>query len=370
MDWTPEQAAALTAVSRWLKDPSGPQVFRLFGFAGTGKTTLAKELAKDVKRVAFAAYTGKAALVMRRAGCPGAVTLHRLIYRPDGEEEIGRRFVPQFIVCPESAAHFVDLIVIDECSMVDTELAEDLLSFRKKVLVLGDPGQLPPISNDAGYFTNAEPDFMLTEIHRQALDSPVLRLATLAREGKRLELGSYGSSSVVRDGDDVDLGASDQLLVGMNRTRRALNRELRKRRSRSGELPVTNDELICLRNNHRLGILNGEQFTVEENATNSARNVVKLKVTSRDLEEDQEPEELECTAFEHPFRGMDVPQLPWRVRARHNEFDYSYAITVHKSQGSQWSNVTVYDEWSGREHEKWLYTALTRAQTRVTVVIP
>ena len=85
--FSPQQDAALSAVADWLKAKPGqtgtPPLFRLFGYAGTGKTTLARHLAQDVDgKVLFAAFTGKAALVMRRKGCEGASTIHSLIYRP------------------------------------------------------------------------------------------------------------------------------------------------------------------------------------------------------------------------------------------------------------------------------------------------
>jgi exodeoxyribonuclease-5 len=84
--FTPHQDAALNAVAAWLKAGPGrgatPQVFRLFGYAGTGKTTLARHLAEGVDgEVLYAAFTGKAALVMRSKGCAGATTIHGLIYR-------------------------------------------------------------------------------------------------------------------------------------------------------------------------------------------------------------------------------------------------------------------------------------------------
>src|ERR671937_1012256 len=82
--FTPHQDAALRAASAWLKGARGrASIFRLFGYAGTGKTTLAKHLAQGVNgKVLFAAFTGKAALVMRRKGCESASTIHSLIYRP------------------------------------------------------------------------------------------------------------------------------------------------------------------------------------------------------------------------------------------------------------------------------------------------
>ena len=70
--------------------------------------------------------------------------------------------------------------MIDECSMVDEELGRDLLSFGKPILVLGDPAQLPPVKG-GGFFTETAPDVMLTEIHRQAEGSAIIRASRAAR---------------------------------------------------------------------------------------------------------------------------------------------------------------------------------------------
>src|SRR5262249_45869485 len=84
--FSPHQDTALKAVATWLKAKPGrratPQIFRLFGYAGTGKTTLAKHVAQAVDgKVLYAAFTGKAAQVMRNKGCTGASTIHSLIYK-------------------------------------------------------------------------------------------------------------------------------------------------------------------------------------------------------------------------------------------------------------------------------------------------
>jgi exodeoxyribonuclease V len=148
MIWPPQQEAALHAVAAWLKRGK-PQTFRLFGYAGTGKTTLAKKIAEDVKgEVAFGAFTGKAALVMRAKGCAEARTIHSLIYRAS-ETETGE---PSFVLNEDSAVARSKLVIIDECSIIDAELGRDLLSFGVPVLVLGDPGQLPPVKG-GGFFT-------------------------------------------------------------------------------------------------------------------------------------------------------------------------------------------------------------------------
>ena len=151
-EWSREQAAAIDKVGRWLK-AGEPQVFRLFGYAGVGKTTLARHVAEGAAgEAAFAAFTGKAALVMRAKGCAGASTIHALIYRASE----GAEGAPTFTLNEDGPASRAGLIVIDECSMVDAELARDLLSFGKPILVLGDPFQLPPVKG-GGYFTEARP---------------------------------------------------------------------------------------------------------------------------------------------------------------------------------------------------------------------
>src|SRR5262247_3344799 len=192
--FTPHQDAALTAASDWFRASRGrASIFRLFGYAGTGKTTLAKHIAEGVDgKVLFAAFTGKAACVMRSKGCHGASTIHSLIYkaRERGEE------TPTFELWDEAPASKARLIVIDECSMVDAELAHDLMSFGVPLLVLGDPAQLPPIQG-GGFFTDAKPDAMLTEVHRQARDNPIVRLSMDIRAGHALAGGQYGDSQVV-----------------------------------------------------------------------------------------------------------------------------------------------------------------------------
>src|ERR1700730_5457921 len=237
--FSPQQDAALTAVASWLKAKPGqggtPPLFRLFGYAGTGKTTLARHLAQDVEgKVLFADFTGKAALVMRRKGCEGASTIHSLIYRPIERESE----TPTFELWDDAPVAGAKLIVIDECSMVDAELGRDLMSFRVPLLVLGDTAQLPPIQGGGfftvappaaspirggGLFTVAQADIMLTEVHLQAINDPIVRLSMEIRSGQRLVPGDYGASQVVRR-DALDprrVRDADQGLVGRDGTRRA-----------------------------------------------------------------------------------------------------------------------------------------------------
>src|SRR5262249_43436350 len=281
--FTPHQDSALKAVADWLKARPGrsgtPQVFRLFGFAGTGKTTLARHIADGVDgEVKFAAFTGKAALVMRNKGCDNASTIHSLIYRAreSGVEQ------PSFELWDDAPASKAKLIVIDECSMVDAELGRDLMSFNVPLLVLGDPAQLPPIAG-GGFFTDAEPDAMLTEVHRQAQDDPIVRLSMDIREGRRLMPGQYGDTAVVeRAGlDPQRVLSADQVLVGRNATRRAYNQRMRERRGFSDALPMQGDKLVCLRNNKRKGLFNGGLWTVVERPR-LRRQILGLRIRPED----------------------------------------------------------------------------------------
>ena len=272
---SPQQAAAITAIVDWYRSRCAQQqVFRLFGYAGTGKSTITAAamqalgldpMARDgdgAGGVLFAAFTGKAALVMTRKGTP-ASTIHSLIYRVSEAtpEEIARvekelfdlqrglgRMAPAerafaetqirrlelrladihrptFLLNEGSRVRDADLIVLDEVSMVGPEMAADLLAFGKPILVLGDPGQLPPIKG-AGAFTEAPPDVMLTEIHRQAGESAIIRLATMARQGVEIPPGGHdehvwklprnavGAPQMLRGG---------QVICGRNSTRLWLN---------------------------------------------------------------------------------------------------------------------------------------------------
>jgi exodeoxyribonuclease-5 len=366
MKWSPQQDAALKAAGRWLSGRRGSQVFRLFGFAGTGKTTLARHLAEHVDgEVVFGAFTGKAAHVLRQKGCEGAQTIHSLIYRPaTTEDEDEPDEGPQFTIRRDAPAGDAALIIIDECSMVDEDLGRDLLSFGAPVLVLGDPAQLPPVKG-GGYFTDAEPDVMLTEVHRQAADNPIIQLSMQIREGEIPELGQHGAAEIVsrRDLDPERVMTADQVLVGTNRTRQRYNERLRERLGFDGDEPWVGERLVCLRNNKQKGLLNGGMWTVK------SRHGKKRGMLRLDLLPEDGGRVARVGVLPEFFRGQ-AADIPWPKRRSSDEFDFGYALTVHKAQGSQWDDVVLFDEsYAFREDRlKWLYTGVTRAAERLTVV--
>ncbi|NTA37581.1 ATP-dependent DNA helicase [Agrobacterium salinitolerans] len=374
MLFSPQQDEALKAVSRWLKEGRTP-VFRLFGYAGTGKTTLAKHFAENVDgEVLFAAFTGKAAQVLRSRGATNARTIHSLIYRPRGEEtvedeETGKTSVaPMFSINRQSPLAKAALIIIDECSMVDEQLGKDLMSFGTPILVLGDPGQLPPVSG-GGFFTEQEPDYLLSEIHRQAKDNPIIHLAMDVREGREIMRGDYGSAQVISKSEVTQslVLDADQVLVGTNRTRRRYNQRLRELKGFTADYPQSGDKLVCLRNDPAKGLLNGSLWQVMSSSRETVKPGINLMIRPEDDDMDRGAAKIKL--LKAAFEDVET-EIPWSTRKRYDEFDFGYALTVHKAQGSQWNNVVLFDEsYAFRDsRERWLYTAITRAAETLTIV--
>jgi exodeoxyribonuclease-5 len=365
-----QQAKALDAVGRWLDDksPNRKPVFKLMGYAGTGKTTLAKEIAEKLNwKVAFMAFTGKAAHVLRKKGCIGASTIHQSIYKLDETSEPGDL---KFILNDYA---FTDrkpkCIIVDEVSMVNEEIGSDLMSFGIPILVLGDTAQLPPVSG-AGFFTNGQPDFLLTEIHRQAADSPIIRLATMVREQRMPGRGEYGTCRITSAVEDGDFLNANQVIVGKNDTRRQFNNRFRNLLgfAEQSVTPVPGEKLICLRNNHRLGFLNGGMWKVKESEERySDGRETPLSSFVKLTPEDDPEREIGVRILNSYFSGAESEYAgPDDIH-----MDYGYTITAHKSQGSEWDYVIIIDE-SGvfRDSKwKWLYTAMTRASERLDLVV-
>lgn len=388
MIWGAQQAAGVDEAGLWHRQcvlerragmPLTRPIFRLFGYAGTGKTTLAKHLASSLNvKTAYAAYTGKAALVMRSNGCEGASTLHSAMYSARQDEDTG---AATFSWDKDGKFSKVGLIVVDECSMVSGEIGEDLMRYGVPILALGDPAQLEPVVSEkdagtiraAGFFTAQKPDVMLTEIYRQARDNPIIALATDVREGNPIRIGTYGTSRVIssRDINAAIVLAADQVLVGKNFTRSAYNTRIRDLKGYKNHIPQVGERLICTKNDATKGILNGGLFRVEEidkpKTGKAANGELNMLVQSLD-EPERRPVRVEVLAA--CFNGK-LDGLPWQARKGLQEFAFGYALTVHKSQGSQWPDVMLFDERSslGGDPRRWLYTGLTRAVKKVTVVM-
>ena len=243
----------------------------------------------------------------------------------------------------------------------------DLISFGKPILVLGDPAQLPPVKG-GGYFTEGEPDVMLTEIHRQAADNPIIRLSQLVRSGGDLTEGVYGETRVIRraEMDAAQVMAADQVLVGVNTYPPRLQpARAQPERPHRADCRSAGDSLVCLRNDREKGLINGGLWRVESLA-GMKNDFVRMTLKPED---EGARSSVKVSVLKAFFEGTES-ELAYAARRESDEFDYGYALTVHKAQGSQWDDVMLFDEsFAFREHRaRWLYTGLTRAARRLTVV--
>ena len=373
-----QEAGLKTAVERFKnKEPftviNGP--------AGSGKSSLVRFIIDALNipedKVVYIAYTGKASLVLRNKGCTNAITAHKLLYhakeKPDGTYE----FKPK-----KHLDYDYKIIVLDECSMLPDEMWQLLLSHKVHVLALGDSEQLPPVDGDSKILD--KPHVTLDEVVRQALDSPIIRLSVDIRSGKWLEYGGPKECRVIpseKVSDKLLLGA-DQILCGKNITRHCLNERLRKIKfgEQYSSKPLEGDKTICLKNdwstlgNNEEPIVNGMIGTINNIRLKENGRLYKPEMTAdfisdngglyRDLSMDYKI----FTDKETTVNKDNWMMFPKNERA--HEFDYAYAVTVHKYQGSEAEKVVVYDEWLGDVdfHRKWLYTAVTRSSRMLVVV--
>lgn len=386
-----QQKKAIEAIAKWHKKASRKesgvsQSFVLNGYAGTGKTSILKFLLAELnlpwKTVVFMTYTGKASLVLKRKLPEEASvgTIHSWIYSVTTHicPTTGKEVLHSSLKHNDDYVSQASLIILDEHSMVNESLAKDIESFGVPILAVGDPKQLPPVSGDSYYNRN---DFLLTQIHRQGEDNPIIQLATKARTGKRIRPGVYrGATGMAMVCSASDLKQStwesaDQVLCSYNRTRKLLNQTLRKSLfgiDNNKVLPQKGERVICLRNNYSSQTMNGEILTVADN-TDIFSDVFPEQATyhMRVLRDDlNEPQQLHCSL--NSFDEDAYPTKPNRAwDSLLHRFCLSYAITVHKSQGSEWEKVLFVDEGFGRDEEtkrRALYTAITRASDRLVIV--
>lgn len=348
----------MVGIEEFIRDPTPYRsYFVLHGLAGTGKTFCMALLAARYRDASLAAFTGKAASVLRARTSAGSrvSTLHSLLFDFRGLAEADDRnrrdpiFVAKGVELPQR------VILVDECSSIGERMASDLLATGARVVACGDPGQLPPVK-DAQFFT--DPDDTLEVIHRQALDSAIIRQAHRVRNE-----GCYEADGddfrVIPFADTFELLDHDVLLCWRNATRKKLNDKKRAALRIDGSLRA-GEPVMCLRNNHRLGLYNGAIY---------------------ELARDRDPDDPgsvvygdDATVGRRPridVELMTVEGDPEFIEKQYDDswmpFALAYASTVHKFQGSESPKVLLFDECT-QNRIPFLYTGITRAAKSCTVV--
>ncbi len=395
IELTEDQQKADELIAFWYRH-STQQIFVLAGYAGTGKTTLLQHtVTKTLKLVpdksaAFVTPTGKAATVLIRSGIP-ATTLHRLIYQSMvKEEEVmvnGKKVKVEKLIFirRDSIDPDIKLIILDEASMVSDDVLRDICRFGVKVLVCGDPAQLPPVEGEGACL--AVPDMTLTTIVRQEQGNPILMLSERARLGQPIAYGKYGNTVQVISRQDMYgdrrrkfLLNADQIICGRNVSRIKINNEVRRMRGLSG-LPQNGEKLICTLNNWELFIDPEEKFNLVNGIigtcieprydTDLGIGFIYFKPDFLDDPvEDEIPFDLGTFITGSAiykqgdyFQKYDENGEPGDVFTL-NHFEYGYCISCHKAQGSEFNNLVVFDEsyCFKEDRARWLNTAITRAK--------
>lgn len=424
-DLSVDQLKVYEQIVAWSRDPFGNDIFKVGGLGGTGKTTVLGVFASQTPlQVAYVTFTGRASSILsRKLAASGAHvddkvfsdnekvlsgrfgnlfstdpnasycgTIHRLLYRPiinTRDELLGW-------TTREKLDRSYDLLVVDEASMVGDTLLEDLKKHGVRILAVGDHGQLPPVADTGSLMQN--PDCRLEKIHRQAADNPIIQLAHRVRsegfldrgleDGKRIRFGTKEDvaghlvTAYTERGTAVDADFdADPLSVGVmcwtNKSRIMLNSLARKARGVRGP-PRKGEVVICLRN--KPPIYNGMRGVL---VSDSFVDALVPWLLHADIEFPDEgvaaaPYVLCAPQFnrEKTFAGLD--ELVDRgvninsMSEAGSLFDFGYAMTTHKAQGSSFEHAIIYldrpekpwdDDW-----KKWAYTSITRTSNRLTVL--
>lgn len=374
---------------------AGEKYTTIAGFAGTGKSTLVKFAIAALKvnpdKVAYATFTGKAAEVLRKKGNAGACTLHKLLYTHVPLPAGG------FVRKPKKSLE-VDVVVVDEISMVPKSIIELLSSHRVYILYLGDPFQLPQINKNESHDLLDHPHVFLDQVMRQAEESEIIRLSMKIRNGEAIDF-TKGSEAIVLPTRELTTGCltwADQVLVATNATRQNINNQIRGILGYSG-LPQDGERMICLRNywedisgtgnplvNGTTGVIKDPRDSCVKIPKYIQNNRHELPIIQGTFVAD-DGSEYKTINMDKELIITGNPCIDWRVSYQlgkikdrvgdltPKEFAFGYAITCHKSQGSEWGNVLVIEErfpFDKIEHARWLYTACTRASEKLVLVRP
>ena len=391
MQLTNSQSAAQSLLLAQVRQ--GVRVVSLSGAAGTGKTTMINSLVESLagQSVAVCTPTNKAAQVLRSKGIV-ADTFYKIFYIL--EEVQGGK--PRFISCqkygrglpPGKLAH-VDVLIIDEASMLTSRMAGELGRMCNTLVLVGDHNQLPPVGDrdyPAGMFSALRHTATLTEVLRQAEGSLILTLADAIRSADpKVEkmLKHFEPQCDFRT--LVEAGA--QMIAYTNRERQRINLVCRKVLGYEQPYPQVGDKMLVT-NNYSTDLINGTVVEVLEFEWDGVEKFPMITVKTADTTttcamnmaafiNDQVVSQKDILSY------MFEDPTPTEADQIALDLTFGYCLTCHKSQGSEWDDVVVFDQRSlikkiqagdkqaGMSPDeyvrRWTYTAATRARKNLYI---
>ena len=382
MALTTDQEKALRKVIRWYYDTSFNKnnLFTISGFAGCGKTWLTNVIINILGlpswSILIVTFTNKAADIVRRRGLQAA-TIHKTFYNihkgPNGR---------YYFKLKSSLPSSIKLIIIDEFSMVNDDFLNDIMSFGIYTIALGDTAQLPPVIGKNSILDDHDKvDAHLTQIVRQQKNSPILDLATMARNHETPAIGGYGNCNVFYMKDVKNILEYDVILCYKNETRFKLNNAIRLLLKRKSKYPEKGDKLVCTKTNyfHKIDYndmpilsANGLPLIALEDARHKD-NYIYLRYKPDFVSDDLTYFATYCNTkiFEREkYKDMILLETD---ESHDNvvDIDYGFCVSYYKSQGGEYDNVLVIMEHDVPSHiyYKALYTAITRAKKKVDIVL-
>lgn len=300
------------------------------------------------------------------------------------------------------------LVIVDEASMISEAQIADIRSFGVPLLLVGDHGQLAPVKADMNPWIK-DPVTRLEINHRQGEGASITKLAHDVRNGKRVsssdatpEIGVLQRVSewpyVEALFERFNCGPQRVVITWRNTTRVGINKVMRSKEDDPNVPPRTGDRVVSLGSvelpqmeEHRVDgatrwkraygvdpvlVHNGEMGEiVQVGRTGDSGRVIELAVKLDDAHGEPRPV-IQTWAAVHQFNEPtalprnDHKRRPYTNRTpdgHWESWDYGYAITAHKAQGSEFDDVIVIDE-GPMEYDRWMYTAITRAAKRLVVV--
>lgn len=387
-----QQEYALREAVKHIHGETSEQVLQISGGPGTGKTTIMHEMIRrigiPIDRVAPMAFIGQAAINMRLKGLLNAKTIHSWLYDvievPVYDERgmvvmdpvynkpiTGQEFIPRDL-------KDIDYFIIDEGSTVPMNMKKDILSRGKKVIVVGDLNQLPPVGDEPAFLRDGR-IIQLTEILRQAKGSEIIKLANVVLQGLIPSPGIYGNVLVIEPEDLTDemIMASQIVLCGKNATRDSMNNHIRQDLLHyHTNLPAFGEKVICRKNN----------WAIERDGISLANGLAGSVIRPADVTRfdgktftiDFVPnftnilfDDIKC---DYDYFTAPRAQKEFLKNSKYstgNKFEYAYAITTHLAQGAQYSNGIYISEYLNKDIQRNLnFTGVTRFKNYMIYVLP